>query len=179
VTRRQRLISAAILIGVAVLTVILLINRSHLQDFAALGYPGIFIIALLSSATVLVPLPGLLVTTAMGAVFNPFWVALAAGLGAGIGEISGYMVGYSGRQLVARTPWHETLEGWIKKYGMWVIFFMAIIPNPAFDLVSLTAGVLKLPIWKFLIAACCGNFIKMLIFSYGGAGFFQLFEISG
>ena len=57
-----------------------------LQSF---GYPGIFLVALLANATVLIPLPGLMVTTAMGAVFNPFWVAIAAGLGAGIGELSG------------------------------------------------------------------------------------------
>lgn len=171
-TTKQRLISLLILIGVTGTTAVLIINRENIQDFGSLGYPGIFLVALLSNATVLIPLPGIMLTTAMGAVFNPFWVAIAAGLGAGLGEISGYMVGFSGRELVQRTPWHERVNGWIKKYGVWVIMLLAIIPNPAFDLVGFSAGVAKMPFWKFLIGACCGNIIKMMIFAYGGAGLF-------
>ncbi|MEI8132363.1 MAG: VTT domain-containing protein [Leptolinea sp.] len=178
-TTKRRLLSAAILLGVVGLTVLLLIYRNRIQEFAAFGYPGIFLVALFSSATVFIPLPGIMVTTAMGAVFNPFWVAIAAGLGAGVGEISGYMVGLSGRGLVNKTPWHETVEGWLKKYGLWVILFLAIIPNPAFDLVGFSAGVLKLPLWKFVIAACIGNIIKMMIFSFGGAGVSWLFSGPG
>jgi uncharacterized membrane protein YdjX (TVP38/TMEM64 family) len=176
---KRRLLSAAIILGVICLTVLLLLNREHIHEFAAFGYPGIFLVALLSSATIFIPIPGIMVTTAMGAVFNPFWVAIAAGLGAGFGEISGYMVGFSSRGLVNKTPWHETVEGWIIKYGMWVILVMAIIPNPAFDLVGFSAGVLKMPLWKFVVAAACGNILKMMIFSFGGAGVMRLFPGAG
>jgi uncharacterized membrane protein YdjX (TVP38/TMEM64 family) len=171
-TTKQRLISFLILIGVIGTTSLLIIYRHKIQDFGSLGYPGIFLVALFSNATVFIPLPGIMLTTAMGAVFDPFWVAIAAGLGAGLGEISGYMMGFSGRGLVQRTQVNAKVEGWIKKYGVWVIMLMAAIPNPAFDLVGFSAGVLKMPIWKFLIGACCGNIIKMMIFAYGGAGLF-------
>jgi len=172
---KQRLISIFILISVIAITAVLLYFRQDIQKFGTLGYPGVFLIALLSNATVLIPLPGLMFTTAMGAVFDPFWVAVAAGLGAGLGEISGYMVGFSGRELVQKTRWHFTVERWITKYGVWVILGLAIIPNPAFDLVGVSAGALKMPIWKFLIVACCGNIIKMMLFAYGGAGIFHFF----
>jgi len=119
---KRRLLGAAILLGVAGLTYLLIVNRNHIQDFAALGYPGIFLVALMSSATVLVPGPGLMITIAMGAVFNPFWVAIAAGLGAGFGEITGYLVGFSGRELVNKTLWHEKVDGWIKKYMVYGLF---------------------------------------------------------
>jgi len=178
-TTKRRIVSAAILLGVAGLTVLLILNRQRIHEFESFGYPGIFLVALMSNATVLIPLPGIMVTTAMGAVFNPFWVAVAAGLGAGIGELSGYMLGYSGRTLVNKTPWHERIDGWIRKYGLWVILFLAIIPNPVFDLVGFSAGVLKLPVWKFLIAVCCGNILKMMIFSFGGAGIIRLFSAGG
>jgi uncharacterized membrane protein YdjX (TVP38/TMEM64 family) len=174
-TTKQRLISFLILIGVIGFTIVLIYNRQQIQKFGSLGYPGIFLVAMLSNATVLIPLPGIMLTTAMGAVFNPFWVAIAAGTGAGLGEFSGYMVGFSGRELVKRTQWHEKVEGWIKKYGVWVILFMAIIPNPAFDLVGFSAGVLKMPIWKFLLGAIAGNILKMMMFAYGGAGIFNYF----
>lgn len=172
-TVKQRVISALIIFGVIGLTALLIANRQQIQKFGSLGYPGIFLIALLSSATVLIPLPGIMFTTAMGIVFNPFYVAVAAGLGAGLGEISGYMVGFSGRELVNKTAWHEKVEGWIKKYGVWVIMVMAIIPNPAFDLVGFSAGVLKMPLWKFIVGAVVGNIIKMMLFAYGGAGIFS------
>jgi uncharacterized membrane protein YdjX (TVP38/TMEM64 family) len=174
-TTKQRLISFLILIGVIGFTILLIYNRQEIQKFGSLGYPGIFLVAMLSNATVFIPLPGIMLTTAMGAVFNPFWVAIAAGSGAGLGEFSGYMVGFSGRELVKRTKWHEKVEGWITKYGMWVILVMAAIPNPAFDLVGFSAGVLKMPIWKFIIGAICGNIIKMMLFAYGGAGIFSFF----
>ena len=174
---KQRIIRIAI-IGAAIgFSAFMVINREQIKSFGSLGYPGIFIIALLSSATVFVPLPGIMFTSAMGAVFNPFWVALAAGVGAGLGEVSGYMVGYSGRELVNKTAWHEKVEGWIKKYGLWVIIVFAAIPNPAFDFVGFTAGALKLPFWEFIVGAIIGNIIKMLLFSYGGAGFFSFFPI--
>lgn len=176
-TTKQRLISAGILICTLGLTFILIQNRQQIQKFGSLGYPGIFLVALFSSATVFIPLPGIMFTTAMGAVFNPFWVAIAAGLGAGLGEFSGYLVGYSGRELVERTQWHEKVEGWIKKYGVWVIMGLAVIPNPAFDLVGFSAGVLKMPIWKFYIGASIGNILKMMIFAFGGAGIFSFFPM--
>ncbi len=174
-TAKQRLVSFLILLAVLAMTAVLIYNREQIQKFGSLGYPGIFLVAMLSNATVFIPLPGIMLTTAMGAVFNPFWVAIAAGLGAGLGEFSGYMVGFTGRELVKRTQWHEKVEGWIKKYGVWVIMLMAVIPNPAFDLVGFSAGVLKMPIWKFLIGAICGNILKMMLFAYGGAGIFSHF----
>jgi uncharacterized membrane protein YdjX (TVP38/TMEM64 family) len=174
-TTKQRLISAGILICVIGLTFVLIQNRQQIQKFGSLGYPGIFLVALLSSATVLIPIPGIMFTTAMGAVFNPFWVAIAAGLGAGLGEISGYLVGFSGRELVNKTQWHVKVEGWIKKYGVWMIIVIAVIPNPAFDLVGFSAGVLKMPIWKFFLGAAVGNILKMMMFAYGGAGIFSYF----
>lgn len=176
-TTRQRFINALILVGIIGLTSLLILYRQEIQKFGSLGYPGIFLIALLSNATVFIPLPGIMLTTAMGAVFNPFWVAIAAGTGAGLGEFSGYMVGFSGRELIQRTAWHERVEGWIKKYGLWMIMAMAVIPNPAFDLVGFSAGVLKMPLWKFLIAAIVGNILKMMLFSYGGAGIFSFFPM--
>jgi uncharacterized membrane protein YdjX (TVP38/TMEM64 family) len=174
---KDRIVRIAIIVGAIAFTVILIYNRDQIKQFGSLGYPGIFLIALLSSATVFVPLPGIMFTTAMGAVFNPLWVAFAAGTGAGLGEISGYIVGFTGRDLVNKTAWHERVEGWIKKYGIWVIIVFASIPNPAFDFVGFTAGVLKLPLWQFVLGAVIGNIIKMLFFAYGGAGVFSMIPI--
>ena len=60
--------------------------RDRVEQFAVLGYPGIFLIALLANATVLLPAPGVAVIYAMGAIFNPFGVGLAAGTGGALGS---------------------------------------------------------------------------------------------
>ena len=75
-TKVLRVLALAFVIS---LSVFLYFMRDQLAQFQGFGYPGIFLIQLLSSATVILPVPGLLITTAMGAVFNPFWVAVASG----------------------------------------------------------------------------------------------------
>lgn len=88
------------LAAVLALTVLLVVNRNKIQRLEALGYPGIFLVSMLSNATLILPVPGVLFTSAMGAVFNPWWVALAAGTGAAIGELSGYIAGFSGQGVI-------------------------------------------------------------------------------
>ncbi len=73
------------LLFVVGLTIFLYLNRERVRELEALGYPGIFLVSLLANATLILPVPGVLFTSAMGAVFNPFWVAIAAGTGAALG----------------------------------------------------------------------------------------------
>jgi membrane protein YqaA with SNARE-associated domain len=110
----------------------------------------------------------------MGAVFNPFWVAIAAGSGAAIGELSGYLAGFSGRKIIQRVSKYETLIQWMKKYGDISILLLAFFPNPAFDMAGITAGGLKVPLMRFLFWCMIGKILKMLVFSYGGAKILEL-----
>ncbi len=75
-----------VMLAVIGLTVFLILNRDRVQELEALGYPGVFLISLLANATLILPVPGVLFTSAMGAVFNPLLVALAAGTGATLGR---------------------------------------------------------------------------------------------
>ena len=95
-----RVLALTVVIGI---TVYIFSIRDHVQDFAVYGYPGIFLVMLLANATVIIPAPGVAVVFAMGNIFNPFWVALAAGTGGAIGELSGYLAGFSGQALVENT----------------------------------------------------------------------------
>jgi uncharacterized membrane protein YdjX (TVP38/TMEM64 family) len=110
-----------------------------------------------------------LFTSAMGAVFHPFWVALAAGVGAGIGELSGYLAGFSGQAVVESKPRYEKMVGWMRRYGDLTILVLAIIPNPLFDMAGIIAGVMKMPVWKFLLFCIVGKIIKMMAFAYLGS----------
>jgi membrane protein YqaA with SNARE-associated domain len=157
--------------GVVALIVVLYIYRNQVKKLEDYGYVGIFLLSIAANATIIIPLPGVAITTAMGAIFNPIGVALAAGLGAAIGELTGYMAGFSGQAVVERATLFQRLTTWMIShqnlaYGM--IMLLAFIPNPLFDLAGLAAGTLKLPLWKFLTSCAIGKILKMLIFAYAG-----------
>jgi uncharacterized membrane protein YdjX (TVP38/TMEM64 family) len=167
--QRLLIIRLLVLAGVIGLTAVLLIYRDKIKDFAALGLPGVFLVNLFSSATVLIPVPGVVFTSAMGAVFHPLGVAFAAGSGAALGEFSGYLAGFSGRAVVEKVKWHERVENWMKRFGDVTILVLAIIPNPLFDMAGITAGALKMPWYRFLVWCWMGKILKMIAFAYGGA----------
>lgn len=165
---RQIITSVLILLVLIFFSIFLYINRQEIQRFAHYGYPGIFLISFLSNSTIIFPLPGVLITSAMGAVFDPFWVAVTAGLGATLGEISGYLAGMAGKFVLEKKDWYDRIMQAMQKYGVWMILMLAIIPNPFFDLAGIAAGVLRIPLWKFLLFCGIGKIIKMLVFSYSG-----------
>jgi uncharacterized membrane protein YdjX (TVP38/TMEM64 family) len=161
-----RILALAVVIGI---TVYIFSIRDHVQDFAGYGYPGIFLVMLLANATVIIPAPGVAVVFAMGNIFNPFWVALAAGTGGAIGELSGYLAGFSGQALVENTKAYNRVSPWVQKYGVWAILVLSAFPNPFFDLAGIAAGVAKIPVWKFLLFCWIGQIIKMSMFAFAGA----------
>ena len=174
--RTLNIIRLIVLLGVIALTVILVINREKIQELQAFGYPGIFLISILANATILVPVPGVVFTSAMGAVFNPFWVSIAAGSGAALGELSGYMAGFSGQAVVENAERYDRVVRWMRKYGDITILVLAFIPNPLFDLAGMLAGVLKMTVWKFLFYCVIGKVLKMMMFAYAGGWLITFLE---
>jgi membrane protein YqaA with SNARE-associated domain len=165
---RLHIIRLLVFLFVISLTVTLYIFQDQIQNLGAYGYPGIFIVSILANATVIIPLPGVLLTATMAVILNPFWVAVAAGSGAALGELSGYLAGFSGQVVVERVGWYERLENWMRKYGDVTVLVLAFIPNPAFDMAGITAGALKMPVLRFLFWVWIGKLIKMMLIAYGG-----------
>lgn len=165
-TNVLRVLAIAAVIGI---TVYIYSIRERVEDFAAYGYPGIFLIALMANATVFLPAPGVAVVFAMGSIFNPIGVALAAGTGGALGELSGYLAGFSGQAIVERTDIYNKIHPWIEKYGGWAILVLSAIPNPFFDIAGVAAGMAKMNFWRFLLFCWVGQIIKMAMFAYAGA----------
>ena len=161
-----RILALAAVIGI---TVYIFNIRDRVEEFAAYGYPGIFLIALMANATVLLPAPGVAVVFTMGNIFNPLLVALSAGTGGAIGELSGYLAGFSGQAVIERMDIYDRINPWIKKYGGWAILVLSAIPNPFFDIAGIAAGMAKMPIWQFLLFCWIGQLIKMAMFAFAGA----------
>ena len=165
VTNFLRVLALFAVIGI---TIYIISIRTHVGEFAAYGYPGIFLIAMLANATVLLPAPGVAIIYAMGAIFNPFGVALAAGAGAAVGELSGYLAGFSGQAVIDRGDVYERIHPWVQKYGGWAILVLSAIPNPFFDIAGIAAGMAKMPVRTFLLFTWIGQMIKMLMFALAG-----------
>lgn len=174
--RTMNIIRVLVFLGVVALTIVLLVNRERIQELQAYGYPGIFLFSILANATILVPIPGVVFTSAMGAVFNPLFVSLATGAGAALGELSGYLAGFSGQAVVEGSARYERVVGWMEKYGDVTILILAFIPNPLFDLAGMVAGILKMPVRKFLLYCVIGKILKMMMFAYAGSWVMSLLE---
>jgi membrane protein YqaA with SNARE-associated domain len=159
----------ALLVGVIVLSVFIFTVRDQAARWAAYGYPGIFVVSILANATVLLPAPGIAIVFAMGSVFSPWAVALAAGLGAAIGEVSGYAAGLGSRGVVEHAGLYAQISGWMQRYGPLTTLVLAAVPNPFFDLAGMAAGALRMPLRSFFFWCLVGKIIKMLLFAYTGA----------
>ena len=162
------ILRAFALLAVVGLTYYIFSIRDHVEEFQQFGYMGIFIIALMANATVLLPAPGVAVIYAMGAVFNPLWVGIAAGTGGAIGELSGYLAGFSGQAIVERTDIYNRFRPWVDKYGGWAILVLSAIPNPFFDIAGIAAGMAKIPMRTFFLFTWGGQLIKMTLFALAG-----------
>ncbi len=140
------------------------LNKTHpevIKRFETLGYAGIFVVSLLSSATVIVPIPGIVVFVPLLAQFNPVLVGVVGAAGGTIGEITGYMAGYSGSGLAGRGKMYARVEVWMKRHGNWVVFLVALLFFV--DVAGIVAGALKFPLRRFLVLVWAGKTIKYVV----------------
>ncbi len=61
----------------------------------------------------------------------------------------------------------------MRKYGSITVLLLAFIPSPLFDIAGVTAGMLKMPLLRFLFWCMLGKILKMLVFAYGGSFILQ------
>ena len=157
------------LIAVIAISIYIFSIRDEAEQLAAYGYPGLFLLSILANATIILPAPGIALTFTAGAIFSPLLVALTAGAGATLGELTGYLAGFSGQGVVQNSDLYHRIEAWTSRYGGPAILLLAFIPNPFFDLAGAAAGALGMPVFQFLLWAFIGKVLKMLLFAYAGA----------
>ena len=177
--RRLRIIQVLTVVALLAALAAAVYFRTRLQELRQYGYAAVFLVGFVSNATVIMPVPGLAVSSVMGGVFNPWIVGLVGGVGQALGELTGYMAGYSGQTLVDERPIYDRLTRWMQRYGILTIFVLAVIPNPVFDLGGIAAGASRFPLWKFLLSCTAGKIVKNVAFAlagyYGIEALFRLF----
>jgi len=149
-----------------------------MQDFALqFGYLGIFIISFIGSVSIIFPIPYTIVIYLSGAFLDPFFVAISGGLGAALGEFSGYALGYYGRTVVSKER-RRKMEYVVKlfdRYGPAAIFLFALTPLPD-DLLFIPLGVMRYPFLKAFVPALLGKTLMTFILAYSGQQSIELIK---
>jgi membrane protein YqaA with SNARE-associated domain len=149
-----------------------------MRNFAVqYGYLGIFLISLFGAMSIFVPIPYTIVIFILGGlrdtvgnwVFEPLWIAVAAGAGSAIGEFSGYLLGVGGRKVISDRykKKMDFITKLFKKYGTIAIFVFALTPLPD-DLLFIPLGVIRYSLFRAFIPALLGKFFSNLIIAYSG-----------
>ena len=137
-------------------------------DFQTYGYLGLFLVMVLTSAILFLPLPTAIIVFALGGVLNPILVGIVAGVGGGLGELTGYLLGYSGQTFVEKSRVYGRMERWMKRRGSIVIFLVSFVPNPFLDIAGFVAGALRFPVWRFLFFCGLGKTLRSIGFALAG-----------
>lgn len=148
------------------------------KTWEGIGYPSAFILGLIGSASIVIPVPTTvaLLGMAISGVFDLTILALAFGIGAAIGQLTSYAVGYFGRGVVSKKYDHR-LNAMLKifeRYGMIAVFIFALTPLPD-SLIFIPMGLVHYSIWRVFVAAAAGKIAMSLIITHFGAAMGQAF----
>ncbi len=161
------------------------------------GLVGVFGIAFLAGSSIPTPISYLLVVFAMAhqptyGIWQPTFVGLSGGVGAGLGGTLVFLIGRGGRRFFpelkdlsaeeqARNRLSRILTGkfnkWAHKRGSIVVFVMSAMLNPVFAPMAIAMGALRFKAIRFFFMCTLGNLVKALIISYLGYLGLGLFKV--
>ncbi len=153
----------------------------------SIGPLGLFVAAVIGNASLFLPLPIDLLIIPLSTIdfFNlnngiipltPLILGVIVGIGASIGEFSGYIVGLAGIKSFESMQKKEvdklrTVKEKLENVGVPLIAFFAFTPLP-FDIIGVAAGLAKYSKKKFFIGCAAGKIPRYIILAY--AGFFGI-----
>lgn len=142
------------------------------------SYFGVFLISLIGTMSIIIPIPYtfVILTLGMRGAMDPFLLTVAGGLGSGVGEFSGYLLGYYGRAVVSekrRRKIDYIVRILENRYGPVVIFLFALTPLPD-DLLFIPLGVLRYKFVKAFIPCFLGKLLMCGILAYGGKLYYNV-----
>lgn len=199
---RRRLLASPLLLGVAVVVILGVgafvsflpfIFGLDTEDFENIGYPGVFVANFLGTGTLFFPVPGL---TAAGQALivtladshNTVAIALLGGAGMALAELTAYGAGRGLREISSERPMpvKGAVGRWLTKaasvvdrlmlnYGVPTLFVLSALPNPLFEFAGITAGAVRMNIWKFFAPVVVGKMLRAFLLAYVGQRFLDLF----
>ena len=141
------------------------------------GYFGIFLISLIGALSIFFPIPYTVVIFTLGGLFDPFLIAIVAGLGSAVGEFSGYLIGYYGRKVIS-TDRRRKMEFMVKvfdRFGPITIFLFALTPLPD-DILFIPLGIMHYSLLRAFVPALIGKMCMNFIIAYSGRYAIQIIK---
>lgn len=138
-------------------------------DIDSVGLAGVWFFSFIGAASIFVPVPGLAavcVAASPAIGLNPVAVGIVAGSAEAVGELTGYLAGMGGRNLLARNRLYPRVRDLLVRRGGLILFFGSVIPNPFFDVMGIAAGSTLYPVRRFLLYVFVAKSIKSTGIAY-------------
>lgn len=163
--RLRRILEVLFVIFVVLLSVAIFLLRDKIGQVSNIGYLGLFFLCFLANSTVLLPAPSLIIAASCALIMNPWLVALFAALGSTLGEFVGYAFGTVTKDLSPK--FQNLLDKFTSKVHnqTLLVFILAVLPLPLFDIVGIYSGGTKMNLIKFTVACFVGKLIKLLVYT--------------
>ena len=146
-----------------------------LAQLTTYGYVGLFVISLISAASIVLPMPGAAAIAGAGALLDPvlgvptpILVGLVAGPAEALGELTGYAAGYGGSPLFRERPFYPRVKAWMERRGVLTMFLLSSFPNPLVDIAGVAAGAVHMRLQRFFLGVLLGKVFKNIYLAAGG-----------
>ncbi len=137
--------------------------KQQIEKYAMGGYLGVLISCFASTATVLLPAPGILVVIQYAQLLNPVLVVVLGGIGTASGELIGYILGRAGKNITNFNTDNKILR-FFEKHPYVAVFIFSVLPLPLFDIIGIVSGMTKVNVCKFWLVCLMGKIVKMSIY---------------
>lgn len=135
------------------------------------GYLGVFLVSFIGASSIFIPVPYTILIFWLGflEVGEPLYLMLAGGVGAALGEFTGYLLGFYGQRILSaeRKRKMEFLVRLFGRYGPLAIFIFALTPLPD-DLLFIPLGIMHYKFIKAFIPALLGKMLMIYLLAYFG-----------
>jgi membrane protein DedA with SNARE-associated domain len=176
----------SLLLTVALCVVAVYYKDSFLDTtyFAKYGLVGMLIIAFLGGSlwsVMAVPVPYWLIVFTLPSVLAaqfglgaPILVGLVSAMGASLGQLLTFMLGYGSRDLSQKlanrvnSGFYDRAIRWAERHGSLAVFVMSAVVNPLHLPMTLAIASLRYPSWKFFIYCFLGNAVKSTFIAFCG-----------
>jgi membrane protein DedA with SNARE-associated domain len=133
------------------------------------GPLGVFVISALGSSTVVVPVPYTFVIYSLGVTLDPNVLAIAGGLGASIGVMTSYVLGYYGRAAVSKDQ-QRKMDYFVRILGghmSTAVFVFAFTPLPD-ALIFIPLGIARYNLLKVWVPNLIGKITMSYVLAWAG-----------
>jgi len=170
-----------------------LMSMTHMAGYSLLGVLVVAFVAGSFMSITMVPVPYILLVFTMPGILAPHWGILAAvwvgiisALGASLGQLLTFMIGYGGRNLYeksilnSKNRFYTRAMSWAQRHGSWAVFLMSAVVNPIHLPMTIAMATLRYHPLKFFFFSLLGNAVKSLVIAFCGYfGLSSLFHFLG